>query len=378
MVSATLRLFQVLKGLVGENDDLDDAWAENKAGLYSRLITLLQNSGRSDAMHQPMGIVNTQIARQLRNVDVAHVPDLGAVYPLLGTQSRPIQKVAFDILHRYIPTTQEQLSVDVALSADAAESLQLPPEILSMIIEAPEPEDDMVIEFAREMPIAIRGYLLSWILVYDHFENASFKVRSIYVDSLKEGAYMTPLLNFISTTIFTPTRPFDASKVSIQTYTADTTENPLHDLRWLSTHLYYLSLSRTPSLVKSWWLDTSRNRSTVLAVEAFTEKYMSPLLIDQELLSITEWMSTHDEDEDDGMKVKVSKAAREVTASYPVDDQAMEILIQLPKLFPLRQVEVQSLRRVGLPEIKFKQMRLASQAVVNFQVSLSPSPSLHH
>jgi len=105
---------------------------------------------------------------------------------------------------------------------------------------------------------------------------------------------------------------------------------------------------------------------------------MSPLLIDQELLSITEWMSTHDEDEDDGMKVKVSKAAREVTASYPVDDQAMEILIQLPKLFPLRQVEVQSLRRVGLPEIKFKQMRLASQAVVNFQVSLSPSPSLHH
>ncbi|KAI5848931.1 hypothetical protein BZA05DRAFT_339706 [Tricharina praecox] len=368
MVSATLRLFQVLKGLVGENDDLDDAWAENKAGLYSRLITLLQNSGRSDAMHQPRGIVNTQIARQLRDVDIAHVPDFGAVYPLLGTQSRPIQKVAFDILHRYIPTTQEQVSVDAALSADVAGSLQLPPEILSMILEAPESlEDDMEIGFAREMPIAIRGYLLSWILVFDHFENASFKVRSIYVESLKEGQYMTPLLDFVSTTIFTPARPFDASKVSIQTYTADTTENPLHDLRWLCTHLYYLQLSRTPSLVKSWWLDTSRNRGTVLAVEAFTEKWMSPLLIDQELASVAEWISTRDEDDEDGMKVKVSKVTREVVASYPVDDQAMDILIRLPKLFPLRQVEVQGLRRVGLPEVKFKQMRLASQAVVNFQ-----------
>jgi hypothetical protein len=123
-------------------------------------------------MHQPRNIVNTQIAKQLRDIDVALVEDPGAIYPLLGVQSRAIQKAAFDILHRYIPTAQEQISVDVALSNDAANSLQLPPEILSMIIEAPELPEELDMDFASEMPIPVKGYLLSWILVFDHFENA--------------------------------------------------------------------------------------------------------------------------------------------------------------------------------------------------------------
>jgi hypothetical protein len=287
----------------------------------------------------------------------------------LGTQSRPIQKVAFEILHQYIPTQQEQLSVDVALSADLASSLQLPAEILSLVIEAPELPDDYEIEAVNEIPIAVRGYLLSWILIFDHFENASFKVRSLYVEALKEGQYVFQLLDFLSSTLFSHEgRTFDASKVDISSYTPDITENPLHDLRWLLTHLFYLCLLRTPSLVKSWWLDTSRNRATVLAVEAFTEKYMSPLLIDNELAAVGEWVGSRDEADEDGMKVKVSRAAKEVTASYPVDDQAMDILIRLPTIFPLRQVEVAGLRRVGLDERRFKQMQLASQAVVNFQV----------
>jgi hypothetical protein len=291
----------------------------------------------------------------------------------LGTQSRPIQKAAFDILHQYIPTQQEQLSVDVALSADLASSLQLPAEILSLVIEAPELPDDHEIETANEMPIAVRGYLLSWILIFDHFENASFKVRSLYVEALKEGQYVSQLLDFLSSILFSHEgRTFDASKVDIPSYTPDTTENPIHDLRWFLTHLYYLCLLRTPSIVKSWWLDTSRNRATVLAVEAFTEKYMSPLLIDNELAAVGEWVGSRDEADEDGMKVKVSRAAKEVTASYPVDDQAMDILIRLPAIFPLRQVEVAGLRRVGLDERRFKQMQLASQAVVNFQVYIPP------
>ena len=96
---------------------------------------------------------------------------------------------------------------------------------------------------------------------------------------------------------------------------------------------------------------------------------MSPLLIDNELSAVAEWVQTRDEAEEDGMKIKVARSAKEVSASYPVDDQAMDILVKLPAIFPLRQVEVTGLRRVGLDEKRFKQMQLASQAVVNFQVS---------
>ena len=201
-------------------------------------------------------------------------------------------------------------------------------------------------------------------------------MKSIYAASLKEGQYLVPLLDFIAAFLFSgDRRAFDASKVDIKTYTPDTAEKAVQELRWLQTHVYYLALRHTPSLVKAWWLELS-NRAIVKAVEGFTEKYVSPLLVENELSAVAEWAQSRDEAEEDEMKVKVGKAVREVTASYPVDDQAMDILVRLPAVFPLRKVEVTGLRRVGLDEKKFSQMQLASQAVVNFQVAIHSRPVL--
>lgn len=365
VLASTLKLFQVLRSLVGENDDLDDTWNELNKGLYKSLINISLQALDPDDLNQPLSIVNTSIARTLRGVDISLIDDFSAMYRPLGAHSRPIRQTVFDILHQHIPDAQVQFSLDVALGEDVAGSVQLPPELLSMIIEAPQPPDDIDSCFSDELPAAISVYLSSWILVFDHFENSSFKLKSIYESNLKEGAYLSPLLDFIAAVLFSNSRIFDASKISIQNYTPS--ENPIQDLRLLQTHLYYLALHHTPSLVKSWWLDTARNRSVVIATQTFTEKYLSPLLIDVELRAVTDWLKTRDDSDEDEMKVKVSKATKEVTAIYPIDDQAMEIVVRLPPLFPLRQVQVVGLRRVGLDEKRFKQMQLASQAVVNFQ-----------
>lgn len=143
----------------------------SKCDFFKGIIPNCRAKG-PDGSHQPRGIVNTQIAWQLRDFNVALVADPGPVYPLLGTQSRPIQKAAFGILHQWIPSQQEQISVDVALSGDAASSLRLPPEILSLVIDTPEVLEEVDVEFAIEIPLPVKGYLLSWILVFDHFENA--------------------------------------------------------------------------------------------------------------------------------------------------------------------------------------------------------------
>jgi hypothetical protein len=122
-------------------------------------------------------------------------------------------------------------------------------------------------------------------------------------------------------------------------------------------------------------LDTGRNRATAAAVKAFTAKYMSPLLIDKELTAIGEWARSRDEADEDGMKVEVLRAVKEVVASYPIDDQATDIAIRLPATFPLGLVDVVGLRRVGLKEDKFKQMLLASQTIINFQARPRPRVS---
>lgn len=100
---------------------------------------------------------------------------------------------------------------------------------------------------------------------------------------------------------------------------------------------------------------------------------MSPLIIDKELQSVRTWIQERPAptpgEEDKEMQVKISRgAAKEVTAVYPIDDQTMEMVVRLPPTFPLRQVEVEGVKRVGLNEQQFRKMQLASQAVINFQV----------
>lgn len=99
---------------------------------------------------------------------------------------------------------------------------------------------------------------------------------------------------------------------------------------------------------------------------------MSPLIIDKEFAAIRAWIAEQPAPapgEEEGMQVKISRGtAKEILAVYPIDDQTMEMMVRLPSTFPLRQVEVEGVKRVGLSEQQFKKMRLASQAVINFQV----------
>ncbi len=73
---------------------------------------------------------------------------------------------------------------------------RLPEELLSLLLDAPSIDnfpDEILIEF----PTSIRGYLLSWHLVYDSFVNASYKVRNDYTEVLQSENYIAPLLDFM-------------------------------------------------------------------------------------------------------------------------------------------------------------------------------------
>jgi hypothetical protein len=150
-------------------------------------------------------------------------------------------------------------------------------------------------------------------------------------------------------------------------------------------HLYYLSLRFTHSLAKNWWIDC-KSRQKVLLVEEFTKKYMSPIIIDKELQSVRAWIQEQPVpapgEEDQGMKVKISRGAArevaskevmaEVTAVYPIDDQKMEMVVKLPSTFPLKPVKIEGVERVGLNKEEFRKLQMASQAMINFNVREPP------
>lgn len=138
-------------------------------------------------------------------------------------------------------------------------------------------------------------------------------------------------------------------------------------MQWLLVHLFYLTLKYIPGLFRNWYIDC-RTKQTRIAVEAWTTKFFSPLIIDETLDDVQKWADTQEApagDEQD-LNVKVSRPAREVTAGYEVDEEEAAIAIKIPSSYPIEGVTVAGLRRVAVTERKWQGWIMTTQGVITF------------
>lgn len=96
------------------------------------------------------------------------------MYELVAVHSEPIQDVAFEILHRYIPSVQEDLSIELALTASQEEPLKIEfePGLISLLEKVPFDGHWENLPIDKGLYLSLKAYLLGWLLVFDHFENA--------------------------------------------------------------------------------------------------------------------------------------------------------------------------------------------------------------
>ncbi|KAL8709417.1 MAG: hypothetical protein Q9220_005800 [cf. Caloplaca sp. 1 TL-2023] len=368
ILHSSLRLYSRLRisSSRDSNDDLLDALNDRKASITKGMINVLHTlQDPPDDRHQPRKIVNELLAREISHrrdsVDPEIILDL---FPVLASPSEPLQDSAYELLHSQIPKSQENVSLEKALSKDYV--AKLPEELLSLIFEAPTPSTVADMDFQRFIPSPLRIYLLSWLLIFDHWRGASDAVKGDYIKEVKEGSYLDSLLNVSSDFLITSrTRPLDASKFDIDTYTASIEEMPEKDAHWLMVHLYYLALKHLPTLSKAWWRD-STSRQTQLSVESWTEKYISPLITSSELATVAAWAPSQASESDQPLTVKVSQSTHEITASIPIDEQSMSLAITLPPSYPLSRATVSGLHRVGVTEQKWRSWIITTQGVINF------------
>ncbi|KAF2272230.1 RING zinc finger protein-like protein [Westerdykella ornata] len=372
LIHASLKLYDQLRSLVHSedpNDDLVDVWKESEEDVAAGLINLLKHSQHfSDDFHQPLKIVNEVLARQIAKLSLKNLESMEDLFPLLYVESQPVQQTAFDILHKQIPAAQEKISIEAALEKTTA---RLPEELLSLIIEAPTVAALADATFERNVPLPLRGYLLSWLLVFDHFENSSFKVKNDYIEHIREGDYLPGLLNFTFDFLgHSKSKPADVSKLDITTYVPDV-EPPRRDAQWLLTHLYFLCLEHIPALTKAWWKDC-KSRPVVVTLEGWTEKYVSPPVITAALNSVSEWANSLSETETESdFTVKVSHRTREIITSYVVDEQTMSMRITLPPAFPLSNAIIEGINRVAVNEQRWQSwLRTSLGAITIFNGSL--------
>ncbi|KAI9823985.1 MAG: hypothetical protein M1826_007579 [Phylliscum demangeonii] len=208
------------------------------------------------------------------------------------------------------------------------------------------------------------------MLIFDHFNGASDKVRGEFVAHLKEGRYLQGLLQVICHLVgHGRGKPIDPSRFNIESYTPNSEDTPLREAQSQAVLLYFLCLKLLPSLTRAWWIDTPR-RPVAVAIESWTEKFMSPLVTSHELDRISQWVESGawqaDDDEGQQMQVTVSKRAKEIRAGYEVDDQNMQMVIRLPGAYPLQQATVEGVNRVAVDEKKWRSWLLSTQGVITF------------
>lgn len=71
---------------------------------------------------------------------------------------------------------------------------------------------------------------------------------------------------------------------------------------------------------------------------------------------------------DDNFSVSVSKSANEVVATYTKDETGMDLVIRLPPSYPLRPVDVDCTRSLGISEVKRRKWLMSLISFVRNQV----------
>ncbi|KAK0666777.1 hypothetical protein QBC41DRAFT_145935 [Cercophora samala] len=371
-IYTSLKLMQALRSADEINDDLEDALAGTQKAESEGLIALLSVPHDTPAT-VPSQLVDALLSRAVTKLPNVRLDELSDVYQAVASPSRDIQRAAFGLLHRTIPAAQEEISVNVIIEKKPAD---LPAELLSLLLNAPSP-DDYTDEELYQFPAPVRSYLLAWHLVFDAYSKASYRVRSDYTENLKKDDHIGPLLNFLADVLgHALARAIDLDKEGltpehVRSYSIDLadSEPAERDMNWLLVHLFYLVLKYVPGLFKSWYLDCS-SKQTKVAIQSWMGRFFSPLIISDLLDEVSEWSANQGdlegEADAEALEIKVNKPVREITASYPVDDDFATIQIVVPQSYPLDPVDVISVKRVAIKEEKWQSWLKGIKAVIMF------------
>ncbi|EFQ98580.1 hypothetical protein MGYG_01606 [Nannizzia gypsea CBS 118893] len=367
VLHSSLRLFSCLRKLATDdsNEDLEDAWKEARKSHTENMVNMLKQFGPSFRSDQPWDITTDLLSRELSAINADSISDISELFSSLSIENKGVQRATYGIIHRVIPKIQEALSFDVALSKTA---VNLPDQLLALLSEVPPIAPLREATIDEDLWLGARSYLLGWKVAFDHFASSSIPVQESYSSDIKQKDCLSPLLDFVFDCLESPQGQLtDASKFEIRSFELDTAESSKKEMQWLLVHTYYLALRYLPNLTRAWWVDCKKRLKT--PVETWTQKYISPLIIEDSLQSVSDWYSGQDwGGEDHALEVKVSSRAAEIIGSIEIDEESppTSIAISLPQTYPLHQATVTGRSRVAVDEKKWKSWLLVIQGVILF------------
>ncbi|KAF8580184.1 hypothetical protein K439DRAFT_1357639 [Ramaria rubella] len=359
----TLNLMMSIRELASSNKYLKELWNQRSKAILVLVRDLLTAKPDRTSLSIPRALCREQALSIVQGLPESLMDEdtLSNMCHLLIYPSVDNQKMAYQILQQAAAKRTEHLVLEAGVDSENTAIFDLPRELILLLTS--------VLNFDDANGQDPLTYFLGWMLTFDLFADASLKVKTAYVDQLRSldliGSYFLPSI-FETLGVGSNRSPFKLDPWVVDEYWL-----PLYDanapqsLQLLAAHVYYRALLTVPSLIRTWWEDL-KDRQLSTAITAFTSSYFSPVLIASELVHVKPSHAEEEEEPlmDESFNVKVALAINEVTATFNVDDQQMEIAVKLPVGYPLKTVEVRPIRRVGVPEKVWRKWLFAVQQVV--------------
>jgi len=224
--------------------------------------------------------------------------------------------------------------------------------------------------------------LLGWTIIFDFFENVSIKIKNSYTEQLRSsGLVETSFLPVIFSAlgISSKDKPFPVEMWAVDEFYISLLDDSL-PIRFqvFAAHLYFRSLTAIPSLVRDGAHDHN-DRKLFETLSAFTSKSFTPILISREVVRLKAPENAEDlVDERLTIKVATSRSTSmtQVSATYVVDEQPMEISITFPADFPLHNISVKDVQKLGISDNKWRAWLFGVQLVAQQTGSLVDALSL--
>jgi len=338
LLARTLRLVIQLEELILSNKALRETWRDHQEGVFTSISNLLVTSidkatpsKPRDACLELLALITKENSSSL--IKTEKIPVLCNI---LASPVLEVQKTAYHLLQQAVKKRTEYYNIEAEVETENPIDFELPSELIELLKAEGRVryEDDGFTQ-------ATFTFLLSWMVLFDLFIDASLKVKAGYIERLRILGLMSNDL-FPSLLSILDVSTKSAKPFSVDNWAVDEFHVSLYDgsssfsLRVLAAHVYYRALITTPALVREWWMEC-RDQQLSTIISHFTSTSFSHVIKEKHMTQLKESMEKL---ADENFVVKIAKAVYEITASYTVDEQKIEITIRLPDVFPLQYINV--------------------------------------
>ncbi|ORX49998.1 hypothetical protein BCR36DRAFT_583608 [Piromyces finnis] len=355
-------------------DALLESFEEYESEIYELLLSLLillcsKSESIANIMPSiPLSLIQSSLAKAC-----SYIPEeilfeqtcFNELCSVLNTLNSDVQVIACTLLLRITKNVIQTQSLKIETKGpDGNEAI--PDSLLSIASRTPkiiDREFKFVDNDANSHKIL--GYLLSWMIILEYFNDATFELKSIYTTQFRQqnnllNNFMVLICNILSIGK-NDDQAFDISNWDVDEFDVETFEPNEISICVLSTHLYWKALKNISSLVRTWWNEI-KNRQLSIAFEQYTKKYITPLLVANEMNSVID----SDRSQYENLVIKANKSRNEIIAQYviPSEESYLDIIIRIPPDYPLKQVHIDGGQKTGVQESRWRSWLLSSSAVM--------------